>query len=256
MLAKRKLSAEAMAWNKRWSAPFGKQGVPFVSSPPLDNNDFFAVQGNNDIRVWEYPWAYDALKVKRGMRVLDIGGGLSGLQFVLSREGAVVTNVDPGSKTAGVPFECDPETFTKLNRLFGTNVTLVHDRLVNAKLDEASFDVAMSISVIEHLAPEEVAETLKHVYRALKPGGRLVLTWDLFIDCAPFTKQETNRFGRNYPLVPDLKAAGFEFVDAIEDELYGSPGFDHDRVQSNISTYFLAAGYPAMIQAAVLRRPA
>jgi 2-polyprenyl-3-methyl-5-hydroxy-6-metoxy-1,4-benzoquinol methylase len=45
-------------------------------------------------RRFEYPWALLASEVEPGMRVADIGLGLSPLQFYLARCGASVTSVD------------------------------------------------------------------------------------------------------------------------------------------------------------------
>ena len=58
----------------------------------------FAWQSNNSIRKFEYPWAYHTIRRQGShLRVLEVGGGLSGLQFVLAAEGDEVINLDPDS---------------------------------------------------------------------------------------------------------------------------------------------------------------
>ena len=43
---------------------------------------------NNATRAFEYPWAFFAVPVNKSHTVIDLGGSLGGLQFVLSRTGA------------------------------------------------------------------------------------------------------------------------------------------------------------------------
>jgi hypothetical protein len=55
----------------------------------------FAFQGNNTTRAFEYPWIFETVSPSPGMKLLEIGGSLSGLQFALNLAGCDVVNVDP-----------------------------------------------------------------------------------------------------------------------------------------------------------------
>ena len=175
MLARRVLPASYLEWNQRWSAPHGsawtrRLGRRWWTSPIAASLvGPFAFQANNDTRRVEYPWAYDALALVPGLNVLEVGGGLSGFQFALSRCGCRVTNVDPADETA-VHWPLDRRTLGLLNRRFGTSVMLKQCFVQEAGLTADAFDRAVSISVIEHIRREDIVVVLDHVRRALKPA--------------------------------------------------------------------------------------
>jgi cyclopropane fatty-acyl-phospholipid synthase-like methyltransferase len=149
---------------------------------------YFAFQTNNTTRQFEYPWAFDALQVRPGLRILEIGGGLAGLQFVLDRAGCDVVNVDPGDGLFNPSWPPTTATMVRLNKLFGTNVTMLNCFLHEARFPDESFDRVVSISVFEHIPPEILSGILSEVRRVLKPGGLLVMTVDLFLDVQPFCR--------------------------------------------------------------------
>ena len=40
---------------------------------------------------------------------------------------------------------------------------------------------SLSMSVLEHLPEDDIKEVMEHAYRCLKPGGRFIITLDLFL---------------------------------------------------------------------------
>lgn len=261
MIGERRLPAEFEGWNEEHGAPFGR-GDPFwVRAKRLlpwsmlwRHRGPFAFQPNSTLRQFEYPWAFHAVSLRPGQRVLEIGGGLSGFQFVLDRMGCRVVNVDPGMEAKGVGWPCDPERMAMLNKLFGTNVELRNTTVADARLEPDSFDCAYSISVIEHLPDDDIDDVVQHVYRVLKPGGHFVLTVDLFLNLRPFTDRETNEYGRNIDVRSLVERAPFRLVQGDPAELYGFPEFDKERIQSQLERY-LVGSYPALTQVLVLQKP-
>jgi SAM-dependent methyltransferase len=214
------------------------------------------VQANNSTRVFEYPWVVDVAGPGRGMRVLDIGGGLAGLQFVLARLGCRVDNVDPGLEAEGIGFPCDQEHMALMNRAFGTSVRLHSSTLPEAGLDAGAYDLAISVSTIEHLAEHELEQTLDEALRLLRPGGLLVLTVDLFLNLQPFTRRSSNEYGRNYAIGALLQRPGIEIVVGDPVELYGDPSFDADAILEGLEQYLIGTFYPVLVQCIVLRKTA
>ena len=192
--------------------------------------------------------------MRPSLRVLDIGGSLAGLQFVLDREGCEVVNVDPGEDSRGRGWPVRPETFERLNRAFGTQVTLRNCFVEQAKLEDASFDRAVSISVLEHVPEHDLESILNHVRRALKPGGLFVVTLDLFLDVEPFAPAKSNIFGHNIDARWLVETSGLELVSGNRAELHGFPEFEPERIRARDD--LLVGRYPAMVQAMVLRKPA
>jgi hypothetical protein len=108
MLAPSVIPDRYQKWNIRYGDPHGRklpllgvrqlfmfeEQIRFAQGP-------FSVQPNNSTRAFEYPWAFEMGNLRLGTRVLEVGGGLSGFQFVLAQCGCLVVNVDPGMNARG-----------------------------------------------------------------------------------------------------------------------------------------------------------
>ena len=257
MIARRTLPPEFEAWNARWHAPHGRNGrlsrlIPALRGP-------FGFQANNSTRRVEYPWAYGRIAAHRaavGGRALDvveIGGSLAGLQWVLSRDGHRVTNVDPGLDARGTGWEVNAERHRTLSKRFGAPVTLVPTTLAAAALPDASVDVLLSVSTIEHFAPADLEEFAAHAARVLRPDGIVVLTIDLFLNVAPFCAATSNEYGTNVDVCALLQRAGLTLREGVPGELYGFPEFKAGTILEGLANYTIG-GYPALAQCVVASR--
>jgi SAM-dependent methyltransferase len=264
VLARRALPPEYQAWNARWGAPFGKP-IPFGgflrhSTQRRLTDRFprlrgpFAFQPNSTTRRFEYPWAFHAVDLPPGANVVEIGGGLSGFQFVLAKHEARVTNVDPGEAATGRGWFVDAQSIARLNRAFGTDVALVNTTLEDARLPSDSVDLVYSISTVEHIPPAEVPSLLREVARILRPNGRFVLTVDLFLNLAPFSNRECNRWGTNVAPASLVRESGLELVAGDPTELLGFPEFDAAAVMARLGE-LLVGDYPVLAQCFVLAKP-
>src|SRR5437763_7873978 len=130
MLARRTLPPEFVAWNQKWGAPFGRPGY---GSWPLKGSRFdaakrgpFALLQNNSTREFEYPWVYAELaKLGPKRTIVEIGGSIGGMQFVLAGEGHTVINVDPGLTATGRGWELNAGLHGRLARCFNAPVTQI-----------------------------------------------------------------------------------------------------------------------------------
>ena len=272
MLLPRKLPDEFVAWNQKWGAPSGYAslgrllGRRIFDRARLASSDTalrvagpFAIQGNNDTRTVEYPWAWSSASVSvAGLDVVEIGGALSGFQFILSKCGARVLNVDPGEEDGEYwehRFPLRQSTFDRLNRIFGTDVRLKGTTLPDADVQDSSVDLVFSISTIEHIPLDDAHELAKGIARVLRPGGRFVATIDMFLDLAPFTDRQTNPWGRNIDVQDFVEATGLKMVTGDASRLIGFDEFDSNGVLSNLGEYFVGSGHPCCAQALVLEKP-
>ena len=259
MLARKNQLPLLFEWNQRWGAPYGheswwRRGLGRVSPERLRPQVLgpFGFQAeNSSTRRFEYAWAYQATPLAAGMRVVDVGGSLSGLQFVLARDGLNVINVDPGE---GVPggWRLDGTMFSRLNRAFKTSVELKRCPLDQADITPDSIDRVFSISTLEHMPDSSIASTLDEVRRILRPGGLFVITVDLFLDLAPFTDREANPSGHNVDMAEVVQRSGLCLIHGNPSELHGFPEFDHWSIQSRLSDYVYGSETPALVQALVL----
>ncbi len=256
MIAPSSLPKNFIQWNVKHGAPFGRSGNLKERFLPRSLYEKFrgpfAIQPNNTSREFEYPWAFYATPLTAGQRVLEIGGGLSGFQFVLDKEGCKVVNVDPGTEAMGWP--CDINSMKKLNRLFGTSVELRNTVLTEADLKPESFDRVFSISVLEHLPDNEIEDAMHCAFTLLKPGGYFILTVDLSLDITPFTTRRVNAYGKNVDIKWLVGIAPFSLVQGDARELYGFREFEPDVIQSNLSSYLIGR-YPTLTECFVLQKP-
>ncbi len=263
MIARRPVPGPYREWNSRHRAPFGRirgrglalrlggKRVPWL----LRWYGPYSWQKNNTIRRFEYPWVFEQIQdLGRPVKLLDVGAGMAGLQFTLAQAGHDVHAVDPGMNAKGKGTALDPDFHAALGRAYKAPVTLWPMTICDAGFSDNSFDVVLSVSALEHFAPDDVDQFVEEARRILRPGGLLVLTVDLFIDIKPFTSRATNRFGRNVNLRQLLDAAGAELVEGTPSELYGFAGFDPERIQSALGDYLVGEGYPGLTQCLVARR--
>lgn len=260
MFARKNLSSDFEAWNKKWGAPFGRsnRSTPGIINlikkrDEFDSRGIFGFQGNNDTRAFEYPWAYFNGHLRDDMNILEIGGGMSGFQFAVAKSGANVTNVDPGMDNIGGRVSQD--FFSRANKKLSTNVTLLEKTIADAELEPNTFDVAYSISVIEHIPAEEIQKSMSRIAHLLKPGGKFIITVDLFLDLVPFSRKTTNRFGSNISIKHLVETSGLQLEFGDKSELYGFEEFDPERVMELLPDLFIGTGYPTLVQCAVLTRP-
>jgi SAM-dependent methyltransferase len=117
-------------------------------------------------RYLELPWALDQLGAKAGERVLDLAGPKL-LSVVLARRGVQVTAVDQ--------LEREIETWRALaGEVPGLELLVADGRAL--PFDDASFDHACSISVLEHIEERGDEEALCELARVVRPRGRVLVT--------------------------------------------------------------------------------
>jgi len=265
VIGRRALLEEYAEFNTKWGVPNGWPASRSVTvqqrlDEPKAEYGPFGYQIASGTRVFEYPWTFFAADTFPGARVLDVGGCVGGLQFVLAMEGCEVVNVDPWDEGAGWPagsarYVMTPDTHDKLNKVLGTNVELVLKPVQDAGLEDNSFDRVVCVSVLEHLGQVEAQNAAAHIGRMLKPGGLFATTVDLFLDLEPFGVLKSNCYGTNVEVSGLVAASGLELVSGDKRELFGYPEFDRDWIVSQLDEIMVAPRYPVVSQAIVLRKP-
>lgn len=249
MIGRRELPRIHAEFNAMWGAPYGHSSLKaqiwervalFIGSDHMlarARGPFGFQPDNNATRTVEYPWAFYAAPVLPGHRVVDVGGSLGGLQFVLSKQGAEVINVDP-SDAASMGWPVDQKTIDLLNKSFGTRVELRKTFLIEAGIPELSIDRIYCISTIEHIPKEQIPNLLREMRRILKIGGLAILTIDLFFDLRPFTDLEANVHGTNIDVRQLVEDSGMRLSQGNHSELYGYPEFDPRVIQARAMEFF------------------
>lgn len=269
MLAPAQLPDSFAAWNRRHGAPSGPawwnrlmrtrfgtkldQGRFGLPLPVMRALGPFAFQPNSATRVFEYPWCQSVAGIRPGIKVLEVGAGAAGFQFALAKEGADVVSVDPLIKPpGGTDWTFSAKEFDRLNRAFGGKVRFINDFVENAPIPESSIDVAFSVSVLEHIPRDPLLSLVRRIRDLLKPGGRLVATIDLFLDCAPFTQAPSNRWGTNINVREFIESSGLRMIVGNPGELMGFAEFDPQRISADRAKYLI--GNQVMTQCIVLEK--
>lgn len=146
------------------------------------------------------------LAAAAGERILDVGCGDGYYDWRMSRSGASVTGID-----------VHEERLAFARRRYGDERTeFLELDAESADFRESAFDKALSLCVLEHLGDDE--RVLRNVARAVKTGGRLVLSADSLTSPA-ITPVERERHRRRYAVntfytadnvAEKLSRAGFE----------------------------------------------
>ncbi len=270
MLARRELPLDFWRFNHTWGAPDGRKKaltqqlhrLPPSAKKAIEHDPRyrralgpFAFQPNTSTRSYEYPWAYHQLADLGASRILEIGGALSGLQFVLAKDGHDVHNVDPFFDYGSGEYEVEPiAEHAELNRVFGTDVVLHRTTLPDADLS-GSFSAVLCISTIEHLKTEDIEATLLAAKKFLEPGGLVILTVDLFLNLSPFCSRTSNVWGTNASIAWMDEILGYEMVFGDRSELNGYPQFSTEHILSQLENFAIGVHYPNLAQLVTFRAP-
>jgi SAM-dependent methyltransferase len=142
-----------------------------------------------------------------GMALLEVGSGSGGVTEFLAHP---VTGVDPA-------FERTAERVTPwLERLPGRATAL--------PIADASFDAVLCLEMLEHLPPGEREPAMREMVRALRPGGRLIVSFPADATAARLDRWLDDSYrahhGRPHPWVAEHLREGHpqtaELVAALE----------------------------------------
>lgn len=153
-------------------------------------------------RAWEYPWAVQAAELGQSpLRVLDVGGGGSPFAGYLAKQDHEVVVIDPSmdqgsglvvSRNNGLRRNVRSLGFWTVSKALGINrvwgipsakhktpVQYYPYSATDIKFPDRYFDRVFCLSVMEHIPEELWQECMQEYVRVLRPGGRLVITFDM-----------------------------------------------------------------------------
>lgn len=165
-----------------------------------------------------------------GERILDVGCGPGFLSAELQQE------VGPAGTVAGV--DSSPAMLALAARRCGSlgNVTLHPGDATSLPVEDASFDGAVCVQVLEYVA--DTLTALRELHRVLRPGARVVV-WDIDWATVSWHSKDPARMARvleawdehlahpSLPrvLAPALRSAGFQDV-RMEAHPFATAHFD------------------------------
>jgi hypothetical protein len=183
---------------------------------------------DGDLKNVQRPWAAKAIlaTVPPPARILEIGGGEPVVCGFLREFGYDVTLVDPydGFGNGPTDYERYVEQFP--------DVTIIRDyfRPGLDRLTPASFDAIFSVSVLEHIPAEPLANCFDAMAEFLAPGGASIHCFDFILQGhgdAHDLAHARRILGEQARITNQPQAEPFEAL--------------LDRLRSDVETYFLSA---------------
>lgn len=117
--------------------------------------------------VIDCPWVYDNSHISKEDVVLDVGCGSGGTGLFMAKKCKMVYGVDE------LDYPAFRETCSKWEIL---NAKFIQTNAKELPFPEEFFDLAVSISALEHCTFEIANKSVKEISRVLKRGKRLVAT--------------------------------------------------------------------------------
>ena len=128
-------------------------------------------------KQWEYPYTITVIEGmgKPPLKIADVGSGRGMLSWYLAKKGHDVIAYDQNFSHAS-------RGDVDLNRRFvqfakGEGFCAEYGSIFNIPAEDNTFDIVTCISVVEHIPWKFYA--FKEMLRVLKPGGKLITTYDL-----------------------------------------------------------------------------
>lgn len=134
-------------------------------------------------RRWEYPFAaervlaYARQAAGQALRMLDAGSGVTYLPFFLAGRANNLSIVCCDSNPA---YASVIDEIARDSQLAASRVRPVVGTLQQLQEADGSFDLVTCVSVLEHT--DRHSQIVDEFARVLKPGGLLVLTFDISLD--------------------------------------------------------------------------
>jgi SAM-dependent methyltransferase len=112
---------------------------------------------------WDHKFLPLLAGLERGAAILDMGCGSGGLLAYLGRRGF--------SHALGVDISAEQ---IELAHKRGVKAEQ-HDALAYLAANVEKFEAILGVDVLEHFTRDELTHVVKHVFQALRPGGRFII---------------------------------------------------------------------------------
>ncbi|GIW75218.1 MAG: hypothetical protein KatS3mg104_0281 [Phycisphaerae bacterium] len=166
--------AEHLAWNHAFLDRHGKA---------LEG--YGKLWGQNPFKMWSRRWEYPfeaqkvldyiAIQSGRPLKMLDGGSGVTYVPYYLVEKYPDLSVICCDTNASYAPM------FQAINQTVGhEKVTFQQAMLQKLPYEDGSMDIVCCISVLEHT--DNYDEIVNEFARVLRPGGLLVLTFDLSLD--------------------------------------------------------------------------
>ncbi len=173
-------------------------GRPYRTNPVIFNSQAWS-------RRLELPWVIEHIGTAAGLRILDVGSGMSALPVFLSRHKASVVSIDVNTS----------------RHHSRSDMTSVRAALPCLPFRRESFDVVSCVSVLEHL-PGNLGKYMSELCRVARQ--KVILTFDLALGIQPragLSQVELNAMARMVGIAIS-RPHDLLTPSGVEEEMFGS----------------------------------
>lgn len=124
-------------------------------------------------RQIEWPWIVRQGSFKKSDRVLDVGCGWSVLKFAIAKRAGQVYCIDHDQDSVN-------KATATVNLINAENIVVLKSDASAITFGDNTFNQVVCCSVLEHMKANQ-EQAINEMVRVLKPGGTLLLTFDLVI---------------------------------------------------------------------------
>lgn len=167
-------------------------------------------------------WAYAMLRDSNGIRIGEVGGGAPRVLAKLAKANTCV-NIDKLEGVGqGPTAETTIEGITTIDAYLGD---------FDPRLEDNSFDVLFSLSVLEHVEDDDFNTCFKDMARILKPGGRMLHAIDVYLDLDE-NERERHRF-ELYLNAAEAAGTNLQWLEppAVDEDCLFQTSYAHNSAQ-------------------------
>lgn len=165
-------------------------------------DDWYKTKLGNFVDKVETKCVFDLFKVRKGMKVLDVGCGTGNFSIKLAKMGCEVIGIDISEEMLKVAKDKAKKE--------GLNIKFYNMDVYDMKFEDNCFDGVISVTAFEFLKDPEKA--IEEMFRVLKPNGYLLIgtinkdsAWGEMYLSKEFQKNSVFKYA-NFKTVEDMKS--------------------------------------------------
>ncbi len=164
----------------------------------LYNQNYFlnAVDGFEEYSKFNGEFSNLFERYQKNINLLDLSSNHNYLEFGCGRGEVCIYHALQGGESTGIDYSEDAINMAiDKARSIGVNVNFISSSFSDVNLKENSYDRILASEFIEHISAEEGLKFAKIAYKALRPGGKILI----------FTYPNTIQRKVGYPILRAIK---------------------------------------------------
>ncbi len=147
---------------------FDQPESPRIQELLWGDEEYYRTYKRRNLERIRYVAEFAATLLSPGASVLDVGCGLGQLTYALKRRGLQARGIDLSQRAV--------QFGRRILEEMGSQVQIDLGDALDIPYPQGTFDAVVSCDVIEHVPEQRLF--LSEIYRALKPGGRMIIHTD------------------------------------------------------------------------------